>query len=193
MTPRLILASASPQRKEILGTLGLDFSVEVSGVDESANDEKDPAKRSLVLARLKALDIHDRRKDAFVIGCDTLVVSSDGQLLEKPVNEDDARRMLKLHSGNASVVHSGLCIVDPGGNPHEGISSSVTRFRKLTDKDIDWWIGTDLWKGRSGGFQIDGVGQYMIESIEGDYPGIVGLPVFLLGKLLKQAGYPLML
>ncbi len=187
----LILASTSPQRKQILESLELRFETVPSSVDESACDEPDPKQRSLVLARLKAQDVAKNHPGSIIIGCDTLVVSANGQLLEKPVSPDDARRMLRLHSGNDSVVHSGLCIIDAKGAMHEGISSSITRFKTLSEDEIEWWIGTGLWQNRSGGFQIDGVGQFMIESIDGDYPGIVGLPVFLLGQLLNRAGYPL--
>lgn len=190
--PSLILASGSPQRKQILESLDFRFTVDPSTVDEAACTEKDPEIRSLVLARLKAQDVAKRHAGSFVIGCDTLVVSEDGQLLEKPVNADDARRMLALHSRRSSIVHSGLCVVNPSAKVYEAVSSSVTRFKKLTESDIEWWVSTGLWKDRSGGFQIDGLGQFMIDRIEGDYPGIVGLPVFLLGKLLKEAGYELM-
>ncbi len=121
------------------------------------------------------------------MGCDTLVVAESGTLLEKPNDETDARRMLMLQSGRTSLVHSALCIVDTSGKTHEGISSSSVTFKELSEKEIGWWIATKLWQGRSGGFQIDGLGQLMIESITGDWTGIVGLPVFLVGKLLKEA------
>ena len=97
--------------------------------------------------------------------------------------------MLEAQSGAMSQVHSALCIIDANGEKHTGISTSSVRFKKLSPKDIDWWVGTGLWHGRSGAFQIDGPGQLMIDYIEGDWTGIVGLPVFLLGELLKEAGF----
>lgn len=194
--PRLILASASPQRKILLSGLGFSFEVIPSTVDEDAHPEADPARRAAILAKLKALDVHARHPEATVIGCDTLVVAGEktcaprvSTLLEKPKDAADARRMLQLQSGETSVVHSAVCIVDASGKTHEGISTSSVTFKKLSDKEIDWWIDTKLWQGRSGGFQIDGLGQLMIKSITGDWTGIVGLPVFLLGKLLTEAGY----
>lgn len=184
----LILASASPQRKTLLEGLHLDFEVIPSNVDEDAHPKKDPTVRAAVLAKLKALDVHRKNPDAVTIGCDTLVVAADTTLLEKPQDAADARRMLTLQNGKTSFVHSALCIVDTKGETHEGLSTSSVTFKKLSEKEIEWWIGTKLWQGRSGGFQIDGLGQLMIETITGDWTGIVGLPIFLLGELLTTAG-----
>ncbi len=189
MIPRVILASASPQRKTLLEGLGVNFDVIPSFVDEDGHPEKSPLERSVILAKLKAEDIAAKHKGAIVIGCDTLVVSYAGELLEKPKDTEDARRMLEAQSGAVSVVHSALCVIDAKGAVHEGVSTSSVRFKKLAPKDMDWWIGTNLWRGRSGGFQIDGPGQLMISHIEGDWTGIVGLPVFLLGQCLKDAGF----
>jgi septum formation protein len=184
---RLILASASPQRRELLKGLGFSFDVIPSSVEESACTEKDPVARAVVLARLKAEDVHAKHPDACVIGCDTLVVSSDGALLEKPVDAADAEKMLRLQSGAVSIVHSALCVIGSRA-AEEGISSSRVHFKKLSEENIAWWISTNQWKDRSGAFQIDGRGQLMIEKIEGDWTGVVGLPVFLLGELMKKAG-----
>lgn len=191
MSQKLILASASPQRKSLLNGLGFPFSVEVSGIDEGAHPEMDPVRRAQVLAKEKAQDVFKRFPGTFVIGCDTLVVAADGSLLEKADDAKGARAMVRKLSGAVSVVHSALCVVAPGGQMHEGISSSKVRFKRLTDAEIDWWISTDLWRGRSGSFQIDGPGQVMIDHLEGDWTGVVGLPVFLLGCLLQDAGYVL--
>jgi septum formation protein len=191
MKPTLILASASPQRKTLLESLGLPFEVVPSAVDEEAHPEADPEQRARQLACLKALDVAGRFPGRFVIGCDTLVVDPYGNTLEKPADEAEARKMLKQQSNGISFVHSGLCVMDSEGVANKGISSSLVKFRELTPGDIDWWIGTGLWQGRSGGFQIDGPGQLMIERIEGDWTGIVGLPLFELGKLLTWAKYPL--
>ncbi len=182
----LILASASPQRKTLLSGLGLQYRVVPSRVDEEACDVADPVERAAVLARLKAEDVAAREPGCFVIGCDTLVVDATGHRLEKPVDEADARRMLKLHSGTCSVVHSGLCVLDPLGNKAEEVSSSKVWFKTLSQQEMDWWIATGQWRDRSGGFQIDGQGQLMIERIDGDWTSIVGLPVFLLGQLLRR-------
>ncbi|PIR53561.1 septum formation protein Maf [Candidatus Peregrinibacteria bacterium CG10_big_fil_rev_8_21_14_0_10_49_10] len=185
----LILASASPQRKTLLEGLGLAFTVCPSAAEESLCTETDPVCRATVLARMKAEDVRVRHPDAWVLGCDTLVVSSSGTLLEKPVDAEDARRMLRLQSASASTVHSTLCLLSPEGESFEGISSSTVHFTTLADEQIEWWISTGEWKDRSGSFQIDGKGQLMIEKLEGDWSGVVGLPVFLLGDLFFQVGF----
>lgn len=191
---RFILASASPQRCELLKGLGMAFDVVPSGVDESAYEDKDPAKRAQVLARMKAEDVHRAHSDCWVLGCDTLVVASDGTLLEKPGDAAEAEWMLRLQSGNISVVHSALCLLSPVAEDidlpllSEGISSSRVHFKKLSKEEIAWWIGTGQWENRSGAFQIDGRGQWMIEHLEGDWTSVVGLPVFLLGELMKKTG-----
>jgi len=175
----------------LLENLGVDFAVEPSSVDEAAVIEEDPAMRAQILGRLKAQDVAARIPGRWVIGCDTLVVAADGTLLEKPQDAADARRMLELQSGKASLVHSGLCLVGPDGAVHEGLSSSSVFFQVLAKADTAWWLSTGNWQGRSGAFQIDGPGQLLIERIEGDWSGIVGLPIFLLGQHCAKAGAPL--
>ncbi len=172
----------------LLEGLGMTFEVIPSAVDEDNHPLKDPAARAVELAKLKALDVVGKNPGSVVIGCDTLVVAADGSLLEKPASKEEAREMCMKHSGAVCIVHSALCIVDAKGNLHEGLSTSSVTFKKLSDADIDWWIDTGLWEGRSGGFQIDGPGQLMISHIEGDWTSIVGLPVFLLGELMSEAG-----
>ena len=187
----LILASARPQRKRLLEGLGLQFTVHPSDYDESACPELDPVKRAKILAYEKARTVNELYPSSFVLGCDTLVVAADDSLLEKAPNPDAARTMIGLLSGNTCQVHSAVSIVDPTQQHHEGVSSSSVTFAKLSDADIDWWIATELWRDRSGSFQIDGLGQLMIEHIEGDWSSIVGLPIYLVGTLLKDAGYDL--
>lgn len=202
-----ILASTSPQRRQLLQGLGIVFEMIPSSVEESACTEQDPAKRAVILARLKAEDVAEKNSGAWVLGCDTLVVASDGSLLEKPGDAAEAERMLRLQSGRVSTVHSALCLIAPGSAAEfhgfgklttgetpllsDGISSSRVHFKKLSDEGIAWWIGTGQWKDRSGAFQIDGLGQLMIEHLEGDWTSVVGLPVFLLGELMKKAGMQL--
>lgn len=184
----LILASTSPQRRSLLSGLGLSFEVIPSSIDEEAHPEQDPVMRCQTLARLKADDVAKSHPGFFVLGADTIVVSPMGTLLEKPVDAESAMVMLREQSGGVSVVHSAVCLINPTGQHFEGVDSSSVYFTELDDEAIDWWIQTKLWEGRSGAFQIDGPGQLMIERIEGDWSGIVGLPVYLFGQLAKQAG-----
>lgn len=185
----LVLASASPQRATLLSGLGLSFVAHPSTYDESLCMQQDPQLRCAELAQKKAELVSIQFPKSFIIGCDTLVVSADGQLLEKASSADDARAAITLLSGRECVVHSGLTLIDPLQKQYSGMSSSKVRFAELSMQQIDWWIDTGLWKDRSGSFQIDGPGQFMIEHIEGDWSSIVGLPVYLLGQLLEEAGY----
>ena len=186
--PKIILASASPQRFSLLKGLDIEFTVVPSTIAEAECTEREPRKRAQILARLKAEDVAKHHSDSVVIGCDTLVVSHRGTLLEKPKDEKEARMMLEEQKGSTSTVHSALCLIEPKTGIHEALSSSSVFFKTLTEQEIDWWVSTNLWKDRSGAFQIDGPGQLMIKRIDGDWTGIVGLPVFLLGQLLRDAG-----
>lgn len=187
----IILASSSPQRRSLLHDLGVAFRVEPSTVDEDACGLRDPVERAAHLARLKASDVASRAPGHIVIGCDTLVVAPTGELLEKPADAADAVRMLRLQRAGTSVVHSGLCVLAPDGAAYEGMSSSRVRFGAFDEATVAWWVRLGLWEGRSGAFQIDGPGQLLIEHIDGDWTGIVGLPVHLLGQLLERVGAPL--
>ncbi|MBI5156203.1 septum formation protein Maf [Candidatus Peregrinibacteria bacterium] len=192
MREKIILASASPQRKRLLESLGISFDVFPSTFDEDGHPVREPMKRAQILAEKKAEHVRQAHPDAWIIGCDTLVVASTGALLEKPHDRQEAAEMLRLQSGGVSIVHSGLCLLSPRGESFTGLSSSKVTFKKLSDEEVEWWMETGLWKDRSGAFQIDGLGQLMIERIDGDWTGVVGLPVFLLGELAKEAGLRLM-
>lgn len=185
---RLILASSSPQRRELLQTLGVEFEVIPSSVDEDADTERDPRKRPMHLSQLKARDVAKLHPGAWVIGCDTIVVGPDGSLLEKPVDQNDAERMIRLQMGGTSTVYSGLTLISPEGKEVSDLSESTVEFSAMNDHEVDWWLETGLWKGRSGAFQIDGLGQLLISRITGDWTSIVGLPVYLLGQLAERLG-----
>jgi septum formation protein len=180
-----LLASESPQRKRILASLGVECAVIPHGFDESSIHEKNPEKRARILAEAKARAVSSNHPDQWVIGMDTLVVSRGGELLEKPLCADDARRMLRLHSGNTSTVHSAICMMHTAraaSKPpirHTGMSSTYVTFKNLAEEDIEWWIATDLWNDRSGGFQIEGEGQKLITHVDGEYETVVGFPVHI--------------
>ncbi|PIP65371.1 septum formation protein Maf [Candidatus Peregrinibacteria bacterium CG10_big_fil_rev_8_21_14_0_10_49_16] len=184
---RIILASASPYRKKLLESIGIHFETIVSTVQEHDVLCPEPAKRAELLAQMKAEDIAKHHPDALVIGSDTVLEGPNRSLLEKPIHEEDARRMLRLQSGNASLVHSGLSIAYKG-KTHTGIDTTTVIFTHLTTEEIDAWIASGNWQNCSGALQIEGLGQFLIERLEGDYTGVIGLPLFLLGKLFEEAG-----
>ncbi|NLG07459.1 septum formation protein Maf [Candidatus Peribacteria bacterium] len=187
----LVLASASPQRRQLLEALGVPSIIDPSSFSEEECTESDPVARAVSLACSKAGQVRVRHPDAFVLGCDTLVVAHNGMMLEKPRDASQALSMLRQQRGCVSTVHSALCLLAPGDGAFHGVSTSAVHFAPLSDAQCDWWIRTGLWRDRSGGFQIDGRGQFLIERLEGDWSSVVGLPVYLLGQLLSQAGIPL--
>jgi septum formation protein len=192
--PRLVLASGSPQRRAILGDLGLDFEVRASEVAEE--DEGAPRVVASENALRKALAVADASgpdADELIIGCDTLVATeleiadhSSGfagfEIWGKPPNEQAARETLRRLSGRVHEVVSGLALVRRGD---VRAATEVTRveFRTLDEDTIDWYLSTGEWQGRAGGYAIQGRGAVLVKRIEGDYLNVVGLPVAALLEL----------
>jgi septum formation protein len=171
--PRLILASGSPQRRAILGDLGLDFEVRVSDVAEQ--DAGAPVAVAAENARRKALAVADDGADELVIGCDTLVATGD-KIWGKPGDETAARATLRHLSGRTHEVVSGLALV-ADGEIREATETTLVTFRELDEPTITWYLCTREWEGRAGGYAIQGRGAVLVSRIEGDYLNVVGLPV----------------
>lgn len=186
----LILASASPGRAMVFRRLGLPFEVVPSTVDEPAIPEPVPSRRAQLLARLKAEEVAASRPGHIVIGCDSVVETASEVLLEKPTDAADARRMLELLSGKTAHCHSGVCVIG-NGQTAAGLCTTLVTFAELSPEMIDWWVAQGGWEGCAGAFQIEGRCQLLISKIEGDFTSVVGLPVYVLGTLLKEVGYPL--
>jgi septum formation protein len=173
---RLVLASGSPQRRAILGDLGLDFEVRVSDVAEE--DEGAPRVVASENALRKALAVANAAgpdADELVLGCDTLV-ATELELWGKPPNEDAARATLRHLSGRSHEVVSGLALVR-GGDVRAATEITRVTFRALDERTIDWYLATGEWEGRAGGYAIQGRGAVLVQRIEGDYLNVVGLPV----------------
>ncbi len=181
---RLVLASGSPQRRAILGDLGLDFEVRPSDVAEE--DEGAPRVVASENALRKALAISDAAggADELVIGCDTLV-ATELEIWGKPPNEAAARETLRRLSGRTHEVISGLAVVRKGDVRAASEITQVT-FRALDDRTIDWYVSTGEWEGRAGGYAIQGRGSVLVKRIEGDYLNVVGLPVAALLELCPK-------
>lgn len=194
MTPRLILASTSPRRRELLGLLGLPFEVVASRFDEAslAPNGLTPPEYVTRLARGKASEVAARTEgDALVIGADTTVIL-DGQMLNKPADDEDARRMLRLLSGRTHQVYTGLCLVPVkngiAGNAQTDHAVTAVTFDTLTDETIAAYVATGEPLDKAGAYGIQGKALSFIPGIRGDYFNVVGLPVFLLCKMLTQFG-----
>jgi septum formation protein len=179
---RLVLASGSPQRRAILGDLGLDFEVRPSDVAEE--DEGAPRVVASENALRKALAVVEAAGDGadeLVLGCDTLV-ATELEIWGKPPNEDAARETLRWLSGRTHEVVSGLALVQRGDVRAATEITKVT-FRDLDERTIEWYVSTGEWDGRAGGYAIQGRGAVLVKRIEGDYLNVVGLPVAALLEL----------
>jgi septum formation protein len=182
---RVVLASSSPQRKEILEKLGIDFEVMVPGVDELTGG--DPAVEVVENARMKARAA-GAGDDALVIGCDT-DVALDGRALGKPRGEVEAREYLERMSGRAHEVLSGLVVLCDG-EELSGLERTSVFFKQLSEGEKERYVRFGEWRGRSGGYAIQALGSTLVERVEGSVSNVVGLPVGLLAELAPRLFEP---
>jgi nucleoside triphosphate pyrophosphatase len=180
----VVLASGSPQRREILEKLGIGFSVVVSGVEELAGG--DPESEVLENARLKAQAVERGASapDSYVIACDTDVVL-DGKALGKPSDEAEARQYLDRMSGRPHEVLSGLVVL-VDGEERSGLERTTVVFKQLSDAEKERYVAFGEWRGRSGGYAIQTLGSTLVERLEGSVSNVVGLPVGLLFELAPE-------
>jgi septum formation protein len=175
---RLTLASGSPQRKEILEKLGIDFEVVVPGIVELT--EGDPEVLVVENAQRKA----EAAEGDFVIACDTDVVL-DNEVLGKPADGSEAREYLDRMSGRAHTVMSGLVVV-VDGEERSGVEKTTVVFKDLSEEEKERYVRFGEWGGRSGGYAIQTLGSTLVERLEGSVSNVVGLPVGLLAQLAPQ-------
>lgn len=189
-TPNIILASASPRRRELLAKLGLSFSVVPSNAEESVLPGESPEEHVIRLSRDKATEVAGRSNQPgrWFIGSDTVVVR-DNLILGKPVDHEDARKMLSSLSGRGHRVVSGYAVFDKSTG--ETISDAVvTRvfFKELTQAEIEGYIATGEPFDKAGAYAIQGVGSFMVPAIEGSYTNVVGLPLCEVIAALEELG-----
>lgn len=188
---RIILASASPRRRELLSLICPEFEVWPSDFDESGlSTGTPPAEYVQISASHKAQAVAKGLKDAIVIGADTIVVIS-GRILGKPVDEADAHDMLRLLSGKTHQVYTGISVISAnnGEAPEaNGVESTDVAFRQLTDQMIERYIATREPMDKAGAYAIQGKGSVLIEKINGCFFNVVGLPVYRLSRLLEELG-----
>lgn len=172
---KLILASASPSRKMLLEQAGLDFEVVVSGVDETVPPDYTPAQTVEALAQRKGQAVQALRPEAPIIAADS-VVSIDGLILGKPKDDEAAKATLRRLSGRTHELITGVCLLI---NSRMDLFHQVTRvtFYPLTEEEIAEYVALGESRGRAGAYGIEGIGVVLVQSIQGDYPNIVGLPV----------------
>jgi septum formation protein len=189
---KLILASASPRRAEILRAAGIVFEARPTLIDESRRNGEAPGDyvRRLALAKARAAaDDWSDPGDALFLGADTIVAAA-GEILGKPASEEDARRMLRLLSGRVHEVHTGLAVLRRPGKD-ERVVEEVTRvtFAPLTDYEIASYLATGEVFGKAGAYAIQGIGGRYITRVEGCYFTVVGLPIARLWLQLKELGW----
>lgn len=185
---RFILASASPRRVEILTTLGLDFVVRTSEVDERQIQGESPQQYVMRVAAAKADAAASELKSGIVIGADTAVVV-DGHPLGKPENGEDAARMLRAISGRWHAVMTGVAVVGvESGQRAIDLEKTLVRFRELTESEIDDYVASGEPSDKAGAYAIQGRGMLFVTEIAGNYQNVVGLPVPLLERLVRQIG-----
>ena len=179
----VILASASPRRKELLGLITEEFKIIPSGVEEAVPDGIPPEEQPEFLARLKAEDIAKKYPQDIVIGADTSVIIDDC-VLGKPGGSKQAKDMLKMLSGRTHKVVTG-CAVIKNGECRSFSSVTEVEFYPLTDKEIEDYIATGECFDKAGAYAIQGKGGLLVKAIRGDWYNVVGLPVAQLVRVLK--------
>jgi septum formation protein len=182
----LILASASPRRSELLRNAAIPFTVDPAHVREEPLPQEEPLAYAQRLARDKALAVFARHPDDVVLGADTVVVV-DQHLLEKPVDADEAARMLRLLSGRAHQVITGVCVVAAG---FERTEAEVTQvyFSKLSNEEIESYVRSGEPMDKAGGYGIQGIASRWTGRVEGCYFNVVGLPVERVYRMLRATG-----
>lgn len=185
---RLILASASPRRKELLRLVGLNFEVMPSDVDEAFLKGETPKEHVLRLSEEKALFIAGLNPDAWVLGADTIVIIN-GEILGKPATVDEARKMLLKLSGREHKVITGFCIVRKNANVivRDTVESAVV-FKEIPEDEIEWYVRTKEPYDKAGGYAVQGMGAFFIKEIYGSYTNVVGLPLCEVMEVLKEIG-----
>jgi septum formation protein len=180
---RIILASKSPRRAELLGRLIKIFEIEESRIKENTG-EADPEKLVRALAREKAADVFARNPGAVVIGADTVVYCA-GRILGKPKDEADAREMVALLAGRVHTVYTGVCVLADGFSRTVSAATDVT-FDEMTAAEMDAYIAAGDWADKAGAYAIQGAAGKHITCIDGDYYNVVGLPLNELYRVLKE-------
>ena len=186
MTTDFILASASPRRKELLEQAGYKFEIIPSDFEESVPEGLAPKDIVEGLAYQKALDVYSMRPDRIVLGADT-IVCFDGEILGKPKDKEDAKRMLKMLSGQTHEVRTGFALLGKGVEFVTSEAAMVTFF-KLSDEQIENYVNTGEPMDKAGAYGIQGKGAVLVRSVLGDYFNVVGLPIATVSRALAGIG-----
>lgn len=187
MKSDLILASASPRRKELLQMLQIPFRIIVSEIEEVLNPELHPADMVQSLAKQKAISVAEKHPSSFVIGSDTIVVYN-GIMLGKPENIQDAVRILRMLSGKSHEVYTGVAIIN-NGHIHSFYEKTEVTFFSLTEDEIQDYVATGEPMDKAGAYGIQGYGSLLVKNINGDYYSVVGFPIARTKRELFSLGF----
>ncbi len=185
---RLILASASPRREEMLRLLGCRFSVLHSHVDEAPAAGETPEDYALRLSETKARAVSEMQPGHWVLGADT-IVTIDGELLGKPRTTDEARCMIRRLSGREHTVITAFTLLN-SGRPEcirRAVASRV-RFKDVPDDEVEWYVATDEPYDKAGGYAVQGKASFLVSEVHGSYTNVVGLPLCEVVEVLKELG-----
>jgi septum formation protein len=185
----LVLASASPRRLDLLAQIALRPDiVDPAEIDERALPAELPAQHALRLAAAKARAVAGRHPGAFVLGADT-VVACGRRILPQAMERETARQCLVLLSGRRHRVHGGIALATPAGRMLSRRVESIVAMKRLSKDEIDDYLATEEWRGKAGGYAIQGYAARFVAWIEGSYSNVVGLPLFETVNLLAGQGY----
>lgn len=186
MRPNVVLASASPRRRELLTLIGIEHSVVPSNFDETMQPGEEPLGHALRLAVEKAGAVASAHPDAVVIGADTVVVL-DGKVLGKPSTPAEAGETLRALNGRTHTVITAVAVAY-GGAVRQGAEQVAVTFRRLDDDEVDAYVATGEGMDKAGAYGIQGFGATIVERTEGDYFAVMGLPLVRLVGLLREVG-----
>jgi septum formation protein len=189
---KIVLASTSPRRAELLKQIGVEFELATGNVQERPHPDEAPPDYITRLARAKVVAVARQREAGLIIGADTIVVL-DGQLLGKPEDAVDAERMLKSLSGRWHAVMTGVALYDVASRQEVAdFDKTLVKFARLTNLEIDWYIKSGEPMDKAGAYGIQGLGGLFVDEIAGNYYNVVGLPLPLVYRLARRLGYSLL-
>jgi septum formation protein len=185
---RLVLASGSPRRAELIARLGISpAAIDPADIDETPRKDEPPARYAARVAAEKAAVVAARHADAAVLGADT-VVAAGRRILPKTDDIDEARACLQLLSGRRHRVHSAVTLIDAQGKARHRLSTSVVKFKRLTIAEIEAYLAGGDWRGKAGAYGIQGYAESWVAMLSGSHSGVMGLPLFETRALLVSAG-----
>ena len=184
---RIVLASRSPRRIELLGRLGVACHVVPADIDETPLPGETAREMVLRLSIGKATVVAVHHRESTVLAADT-TVEVDDEILGQPVDDDDAARMLRRLSGRAHRVHTAVAVIDPSGSaPRTVTVTSLVTFHPLTEAALEWYVATGEPRGKAGAYAVQGLGASLVASVRGSMSNVIGLPVAETARLLGLA------